>query len=547
MLGGMEVGNFKAFKDVQRIPLRPITLIFGANSSGKSSILHALLLLRSGLDTGEWGAHVTDLGGEAVDLGGFPAFLHGHDSERPLTLGALVDHGFAEVMYSEQDQFELQDQHVGFTDVGVSITLTADATELRSAHLTPVEVKVTSAGLPCFTASHVESSNSERSPRNEFGVTGLDLGSPFLRDVMDAAVFMQKIKFGGDEVYLANLPPRLAGMRLADGNTASEVVSELVCERGTLNLTSRIEGTAESASALAARFAMFDDRISPIDDPLANAIDVFWSLIQQASYLVRPILMSALEKLEYLGPLRAYPVRHVSFGGGMATLQAAAGARAWEAVLRDAVVRQRVNDWLGSDFLATGYRFSERVQYALDDIAHAHALMEGDPALSFAEGLQQVPPSTRDLVLTDLRTGTTVSHRDIGLGVSQVLPVLVAALGSAGRQVLLEQPELHLHPALQAELGDVFIRGAAQGGGSRFVIETHSEHLILRVLRRIRETSAGEHSDDGLAISTRDVAVLYVESTRGGSVVREIPVTDDGDFADRWPEGFFAQRAAELF
>ena len=112
---------------------------------------------------------------------------------------------------------------------------------------------------------------------------------------------------------------------------------------------------------------------------------------------------------------------------------------------------------------------------------------------------------------------------------------------------MIEQPELHLHPALQAELGDVFIESALGENKNTFLIETHSEHLILRLLRRVRETSVGEITDAKLALRPEDISVLFVRPGKDGSEVLNLPVTADGDFACPWPGGFFAERAQELF
>ena len=69
MLTAIRIGNFKALAESQKIPIRPLTLIYGANSSGKWSILHSLVLARRALETGELDVHRTALGGESVDLG----------------------------------------------------------------------------------------------------------------------------------------------------------------------------------------------------------------------------------------------------------------------------------------------------------------------------------------------------------------------------------------------------------------------------------------------------------------------------------------------
>jgi predicted ATPase len=152
-----------------------------------------------------------------------------------------------------------------------------------------------------------------------------------------------------------------------------------------------------------------------------------------------------------------------------------------------------------------------------------------------------------DLVLIDRRTETLVSHRDVGIGVSQILPVLVASFAYKSRLIAIEQPEIHLHPALQAELGDVFINSALGQERNTFLLETHSEHLLLRLLRRIRETAAGESEPGDIPISPDDVAVLYVLPTSSGSLIRHLPITEDGQFEAPWPNGFFAERAREMF
>ena len=82
MLTAIRVGNFKAFAEPQRIPIRPLTLIYGANSSGKSSVLHSLILARHAQETGNLDVHRTNIGGEAVDLGGFRQFIHRRDVSR---------------------------------------------------------------------------------------------------------------------------------------------------------------------------------------------------------------------------------------------------------------------------------------------------------------------------------------------------------------------------------------------------------------------------------------------------------------------------------
>ncbi len=121
----------------------------------------------------------------------------------------------------------------------------------------------------------------------------------------------------------------------------------------------------------------------------------------------------------------------------------------------------------------------------------------------------------------------------------QLLPVVVQQLLHACRDLpafldLVEEPELHLHPAAHAPLADLFLRTAASGKG-QILVETHSENLLLRLRRRI-----AEGADPGL------VAVYWIEDKAdGSSAVRPIQILSDGE-VDYWPEGVFSEGYQEV-
>lgn len=132
------------------------------------------------------------------------------------------------------------------------------------------------------------------------------------------------------------------------------------------------------------------------------------------------------------------------------------------------------------------------------------------------------------------------------------LPVVVGCLQDRNGIVMIEQPELHIHPAVQVGMGDLFIEVVKSphnqlGEGKTLLVETHSEHIMLRLLRRVRETSANEIPPDGHAIAPEDIAVIYVENVQGIVAFRRMKLDQDGDFHERWPHGFFEERAEELF
>jgi len=140
-----------------------------------------------------------------------------------------------------------------------------------------------------------------------------------------------------------------------------------------------------------------------------------------------------------------------------------------------------------------------------------------------------------ELQLMDPATGFPVNLADVGFGVSQILPVVVLGFFSSARQtVLFEQPEIHLHPRVQAELADMFIDLALRN--RRLIVETHSEHLLTRLQRRIAQGQ----------IAADEVGIYFVEVDEGGSRLRRIEVTPTGELLD-WPAGFFAEGLTEAF
>ena len=154
----------------------------------------------------------------------------------------------------------------------------------------------------------------------------------------------------------------------------------------------------------------------------------------------------------------------------------------------------------------------------------------------------------QELRLVTAKSGLPVRPSDVGTGVSQILPVVVAALDPNRPGVTaVEQPDLHLHPRVQVELGDLFAQGIGQGGV--FLIETHSEHLLLRIMKRMRQTSDGTLPDGAPAVRPEDVAVFFVEIDPGGeqTLIREMPLNERGDLVEAWPGGFFEEDLREIF
>jgi len=140
-----------------------------------------------------------------------------------------------------------------------------------------------------------------------------------------------------------------------------------------------------------------------------------------------------------------------------------------------------------------------------------------------------------------------VNLRDVGSGIAQCLPILVQSLlAEKGATIIIEQPELHLHPEAQVALADFFIDQAR--AGKRFLIETHSEHFLLRFQRRIAETAYQEKRaedpprNEGHALKQEDLNVVFVTRSAGESRIEFIRADHYGQLEEPSDEfqGFFS-------
>lgn len=571
MLTALRIGNFKAFAETQRVPIRPLTLIFGANSSGKSSLIHGLLLAKEAVEGKEATLDVyrTDAGGDSVDLGGFRQYVHRREASRRVEWAAEIG--------AARFQGRLAELLAPVKRVMVSVTFGIELDD--EGHPVP-------DAHPAVDSYEVEADGSSllRMSRRRDGTLRLD------RLAHEHPVFREVLK------AIVETATTAESLNPADFEELGDVITALVPEISALaeKLLPRGILRTESLSPGVGQLTLFPVSRGRRKEDLTEAVRFF--LPRTLDELIKglsEVVANELSRLSYLGPLRSYPPRHLAFAQYHDPNWFAGGGYAWDVVRRDEKVRAAVNAWLGSSGrLQTPYELRvrrlispenayEQLWDGLDEIFN-HLTGKGEPLSAekieelgltekdFEEGkeyseLDAWDPDTfvkivtrklldpsaleglNELVLIDRRSNTVVSHRDVGIGISQVLPVLVAAYASSGKIVAMEQPEIHLHPALQAELGDVFIQSALGEQQNTFILETHSEHLILRILRRIRETEEGELEPGLMPIRPEHVAVLYVLPDKDGAKVVEIPIRPDGEFAEQWPQGFFAERAKELF
>jgi hypothetical protein len=232
-----------------------------------------------------------------------------------------------------------------------------------------------------------------------------------------------------------------------------------------------------------------------------------------------------LARVHYVGPLREYPRRSYLWAGDKPENVGPRGALAVPALLRakqDNVTVSRMD----------GGR--ERTEGFEPTIAHwlkRMGVIDDFHVLQIAEGRKEYEvrvrrtPRSADVLITD-----------VGFGVSQVLPVIVQSYyASPHSTVIFEQPEIHLHPRVQADLADLFV-DVARARKVQFIVESHSEHFLRRLQRRVAE---------GELISNEEVALYTCDIDGGHSTIQELKVDEYGNIAN-WPKDFFGDEMGDL-
>lgn len=463
-LSELQLGGFKSIDATTIVPLRPLTLIYGKNSAGKSSLIQSLLLLGQSVAENAFTAS-----GEIVNLGSFQGLQHGHDSNRTLSIGVTwASSPEIDSPKAIPDPRSLRSQRFCFTTAStqaagspssVSIGLGAEVFTLTHDRSSPESLSLSAEDVARLVAL-AYSEGSTYPPRN----TSRNQGSRVARK------FRQ---LGIDEIPLQR-------SSLAAGELEPKFSSEFDYRSSTSRTHKGLEHAALKRAA---------EHLGSVSDELANL----------------------LARLVYLGPLRETPKRFSQRQPGSLTRDMPFF------LLDNDAERQAVSDWLKR--LGAPYELE-----VVNPIIPEYRETVGEVAT---------------VALKDTRSGISVTPVDVGFGISQVLPILTELSARTNSIILIEQPEIHLHPAMQAELGDLLIESTrASGRGNQVIAETHSETLILRVQKRIRE---------GL-LAHSEVLVMYVDQdAEGKGRIDELRLDPDGNFIDSWPGGFFDEQFDELF
>lgn len=544
MLHALELENFKAFGKRARIPFAPITLIFGENSAGKSSILQALNLLKQTRESREAGALLLPRAENGiVDLGSFQEMLFDHDLKRTLSIRVetktnrelAIEFSFKR---PSLEQEVLLDQ-VGIYDGKSSKCL---------ARFQPLQTNEEPEELPVRMGVS----------RDSFFRDLRDL-SPLKLDKLKCIWLTKAAEYWKSEFEWCkeNTDKILSWLKERQLNLQQLSDHQIGEEKNSSEQKHFNEGLQETDERLQRDIGFLNDDIEFFSSdfdlatyvskrcgedintvlgiqgfiPIATIVSGEknpiitgpGSLLRRrsndtATFDVAQFAMAAgndleqtLEVLFPMGPFRRPPERWYIFTGTSPQDVGYRGDLLPDLLFRHHELVEETNEWLKK--LDMGYE------------------IEVKPVGGNSGDLFEVR-----LIDTRRKERVNVALPDVGFGVSQLLPFVVQSLVSKQQIISIEQPEVHVHPRLQADLGDLLAEAIKEPRLNQFIVETHSEHLILRLQRLVYEKQ----------IKPEDVSVIYISRGSEGAKSQRLRLDEDGDFIDEWPNGFFPERLREL-
>ncbi|MHA3052094.1 AAA family ATPase [Acinetobacter sp. ANC 4640] len=455
MINKYSIENFKVFSKKVDLKFAPITLIYGPNSSGKSSIIQSLIVLKESLLS----SNVLKSNNSYFELGSYLSVVNNHNAENKIKFE--VDDGGTvfkfEYGYSEEHKISYLNK------------CNINNKENNLMDLDFFVKNVSKQGGNFFNISYKEQ---------------------FISQIFKSRKFIEEIK-----QYLEDKKPIL------DADIDKFLKKTTFTRKNNL-LPVRVSRNG-------------NDLIDLKDDEIQRINSIFYQeLTSEISGYINKNdrkLHGLLGNLTYIGPLRPHPKRVYQLDG-----------------VTSNTVGQNGENFLS--FLAVEEKYVKSINSLLEDfnikyeveVVRSNDIIVGDMA---------------SILLRDKKNNIQTTLVDVGFGIGQVLPILIEGLVKERAIICIEQPEIHLHPKLQADLANFFVKDIKSNKSNQWIIETHSESLLLRFQRLIRHK----------IIKPEDVSIIYVDPCEDGVKTIHIPLDEDGDFTVAWPNGFFEERLDEMF
>ena len=444
MIRHVNLKNFKAWRELD-IELGPrVTGLFGTNSSGKSSLIQFLLMLKETKNNPDRNI-VLDFGkpGGVINLGGFGDVIQRNDKSQKLEWELSWDGMGKPYPVTDEDEVQFDYKEVSIR----SVVGMANPEESKSLKTQSMHYTITDEDIGQETTFGIEPNPDQE---NSFR-------------------FVQKQS--GDE------SPRYADLN--DGPIKTHL----------------FPGQA--------RFYIQSERPN-----ILSHLEVDYEIL--------------MNRIFYLGPLRDYPHRQYNWSGGSPYDVGARGESTINAILAASEKGKAFQMKKGSRKRS----FQEVVAMRLKEMGliHSFSVAEIAKGSNIYQAKVSVGKKSPKVLLTD-----------VGFGVSQVLPVIVLLSHVPERStVILEQPEIHLHPEVQSGLADAIV-GIAETRDLQVIVESHSEHLLRRLQRRVADET----------IPADLVKLYFVSQESGEARLSDIGLNEYGEIKN-WPEHFFGDEMGEI-
>jgi len=480
MIKKLRIKNFKSWQDTGDMEFAPMTVLFGANSSGKTSILQFLLMLKQTAESTDM-RQVLNFGNEKslVDLQSFYDVIFRHDEEKDISfeLKADIDNKFFHRIISNFKIGLVKDNEICTKRFIIEYPFSKYLINLKYGYYqkimkSNIDLLYLFALPPIFPGSpfFIKWALSEPTYIN-IEMKGYNDGFPGFSVEKEG---ISGIKFG--------LPPKI----LID-------LQEFID-------TDKLYFIKVEPS----KFYMPMERVEFID---LNKNDILNKFANDFENL--------LSKISYIGPIREYPKRTYTWTGTSPENVGKSGELAIQAILSGKMRKKLKEESL-----------EEKVEKILKkmNLVGSFRLKDRDPKRK-----------EYALVVTPTGDNTEIFLTDVGFGLSQLLPILVQCFYAPEYSIiLLEQPCIHLHPKIHADLADVLI-DVIKERKLQFVIESHSEHFLRRIQRRIAEEK----------ISSDDVRLYFCRLEKGESKLEKLKTDKYGNITN-WPEDFFGDEIGDL-
>ena len=424
MISKIHLKNFKALRDTGELEIKPITFLVGPNSSGKTSLIQAILALRQTVRSQDPQTPLI-LDDEYINLGSYRDVVFKHNEKNEICIGFEADEKRWEIVFSVY-----------------------------------------------------------RSGNNQ------------------GVIYLKSLDFDGENIPM----PQKDRGKLVKKSINFSIIKKgrggghFITTKDEKNFD---EQPIELSKFYGILFKKYKDLGKYFDYLGAHPSLLFANMI--AGKLIEDIF----KNIHHVGPSRDEPERTYTATGASPSEVGKWGEGSVNILLLEKDIREKVREWLKN--------FEISLDFDLEELM----------GKSGGSNIYK-------MMLSDPNTKTEVSLKDVGFGASQILPIIVEGFNAPKNAlIMIEQPEIHLHPRAQGTMGDLLV-DIANFNEKKIIVETHCDLLIRRVCKNILQGN----------IDQADVVIYYFEPTESGTEIKTITINKNGQF-ENFPDGFFEESFEE--